>query len=119
VSYSLTGGRTDDDDNDGEANFWEFVTGGNPTNALSQGHPWTIAKHADHVTVVYPRRINSELTYRLESRTDLFSGTWTNGGYTEVSTIGYFDTNFHAITNTFPVDDDQLYIRLGVQEDSR
>ncbi len=119
-AYDLAGGETDDDDNDGLPNLYEYAVGGNPTNAGDVGFASTTAVFAIGGTnwfeYVYPRRKGvSGLAYRLELSDDLTSTNWVSGGYIEIPPAGNLDAEFEAVTNRVDTTGTQKkFIRLGI-----
>lgn len=107
---------TNDPDGDGLVNLGEYGLGGDPTNSGDTGYVPTGKIEGEWVLYVYPRRKNSGLDYRLETSTNLVSGTWTNSGYTELPTVGTIDPDFESITNQIPTELDETFIRLRIEE---
>ena len=90
------GSETNDDDNDGLLNVYEYGLGGDPTNAADQGISPSYSVGGGILTYVYPQRSdpNHGLDYHLETRDDLVAGGWTNSGYAVTGTnivVGDFD----------------------------
>ncbi|MBU0679281.1 MAG: hypothetical protein KJ626_14360 [Verrucomicrobia bacterium] len=119
LDYPGLGGRYADDDGDGLLNLGEFGFGGVPTNGLDTGYLPAIeiadSGGSSVVHYTYARRIDSGITYFLQSRTNLLAGSWTNAGYTELSATSAADPNFDAVSNLVPLTERKIYIRLGVQ----
>lgn len=116
-SYGLSGAdaaATNDYDGDLWNNLLEYALGGNPTNGLDKGHPQSWGQGVGNMVYVYPRRKASDLSYWLETSTNLVSNVWTNSGYA-VSGTGTIDAEFDAVTNTVPMADDQGYVRLRIE----
>jgi hypothetical protein len=104
-------------DGDGLVNLAEFAMGGDPADAASTGHPVAFEKVGSNFHYVHPRRKDAALTYVVETRTNLVSGVWTNSGYIVLPDTGIYDAEYDAVTNEVPVDGNQTFIRLRVEED--
>ncbi|MGJ8723916.1 MAG: beta strand repeat-containing protein [Roseibacillus sp.] len=78
ASFSLTGGPTDDDDNDGVSNNDEYAFGLDPTSGSSVC-PFTGLLEMSAGTFSYTRRdpVDSNLTYTVYTSTTLEAADWT------------------------------------------
>lgn len=78
ASFGLTGGPTDDDDNDGVSNEEEYAFGLNPSDSGSLNAISTILER-DTGTFSYTRRdpVDSNLTYTVFTSTTLEEADWT------------------------------------------
>jgi hypothetical protein len=118
--YDLQGGPSDDDDQDGLSNLYEYGVDGNPSDAQDQGTSPEFSvlntEGGNVFSYVYPQRGGSsdELTYYLEMSTDLVSGTWTNAGYT-VDGTNVTGGTLDFVTNTTDMVEDQKFIRLIIE----
>lgn len=65
-----------DFDNDGRTNLLEYAVGSNPTTADS-GPGYTVASVAGQLRITFNRIDDPALTYTVQGRDDLTSGTWT------------------------------------------
>ena len=114
------GSTTNDYDNDGLSNLYEYGLDGDPTNEFDQGTSPTFevveVGGSNVFSYVYPQRSdpNSGLTYYLELNTDLIAGTWVNSGYT-VSGINDTGETLNFVTNTTDTVGDQKFIRLIIE----
>ncbi len=115
INYGVSGG-TNDPDEDGLVNLYEFGVGGNPTNPGSTGHTPTYANASNTFRYVYPRRRASGLNYWLETSDNLLSNDWSNSGYTELPLTGNINADFEAVTNELPTDGSRTFIRLKIEE---
>ncbi len=108
---------TNDYDGDGLANLCEFGVGGDPTNSADRGiSPSFIMEGGGGAIYVYPKRLDSGLTYFLELNTDLtLPENWTNSGYSIVGT-GAIDSDFDAVTNQISTHGDKQFFRLMIGE---
>ena len=63
----------------------------------------------------YAKRLNSasELTYVLEGRTNLVSGSW--APVSSTATAGYLDTDYERATNQIDSALDALFLRLKIE----
>lgn len=118
--YDLEGGPSDDDDQDGLSNIYEYGVAGNPADALDQGTlpEFSVLKTegGNILRYIYPQRSGSsdELTYSIELNTDLVSGTWTNAGYSVTGTNVTGGT-LDFVTNTVDTVEGQKFIRLIIE----
>jgi hypothetical protein len=111
------GDDTADYDNDGLSNIYEYGLGGNPTNAADQGISPVSSVGDGVLTYIYPQLSdsNSGLTYHLETRDDLMTGSWANAGYTVTGT-NLTAGAFNYITNQVPTDvKAQQFIKLIIE----
>ncbi len=123
LSYDLVGDGDDDQDNDNLSNLAEYGLGGNPINALDQGYV-PVFELIDNggsnvIQYVYNRRdpIPSGMSYCLEWKPDLNVGDWTNSGCILVGTGAVDgDADFKSITNQVPMEIDQKFIRLTIEQ---
>ena len=120
--FQLTEGPSGNDDDDWLNNIGEFGLGGDPTDALDQGLPQTYEMtdwYGSNVLVyVYPMRHDpsSGLSYYLVTDTDLVAAPgWTNAGYW-VEGIDVTGDTFDYVTNMVPMDTDQKFIKLIIEE---
>ncbi len=115
INYGVSG-ASNDPDLDGLDNLAEFGVGGNPTNPLSVGHTPTIVNLSNVFRYVYPRRLNSGLSYWLETSDNLLSNDWKTSGYMELPMVGNLDPDFEAVTNEVATTNNQAFIRLKISE---
>lgn len=114
------GTETNDYDDDGLNNLWEYALGGDPTLNTDRGvSPVCGILNVGGVETfnyVYPQRsaADSGLTYSLEVTTDLVSGTWTNAGYS-VQGTNVTGGTLDYVTNVTDTVDDQKFIRLIIE----
>ena len=99
------GAATEDDDDDGLSNIYEYGLGGNPTNGADLGLSSTLAAAGGTLTYIHPQLSdpNSGLDYHLEITEDLVFGTWTNAGYGVAGTnivVGDFDYVTNEVSTT-------------------
>jgi len=119
TSFSLAGGAYGDDDSDGLVNLHEYGLGGDPTNSADTGYAISFFPgDTNDFRYVYPRRTSPDagLAYRLETSSDLVSGSWTNAGYVELPSTGIIDSEFEAVTNQIPLGDPCGFLRLRVEQ---
>jgi hypothetical protein len=114
-------GPTGDDDNDRALNFYEYATGGNPTNALDRGFVPTarvqIEGGTNWLEYIYVRRSasTSGMVCHPELSDNLVLNVWTNAGYTVVGS-GPFTNGFEAVTNRILTEiKTHQFIRLHVE----
>ena len=86
-------------------NLYEYALGGNPTNPADIGYvpmSGTIAVGSTNwFEYVHARRKGSagELSYVLETSSNLLSNDWSNGSYITLPSTGNLDADFEAVTN--------------------
>lgn len=103
-----------DPDNDQLENLGEFAMGGDPGDGNDTGYPQRWIQVDGEMVFIHPRRIGSELTYLVETSTNLVSNGWTNSGYA-VSGIGAIDADFESITNDVSTSGSQGFVRLRIE----
>jgi hypothetical protein len=122
AQYGLSAGsETNNNDGDFYNNLFEFAQGGNPTNENDVGVLPEIYLDGGTLTYVYPKKKDFEthdLVYTLDVNTNLLTATWTNltaAGFTQTGIdIG---ANYRTITNTIPITDPELFIRLEITKE--
>jgi hypothetical protein len=106
TQYHIVQGPTGDDDGDGQSNYFEFVAGLDPTNPNSvftvqiapvTGQPTQMAISFSPIV--------SGRTYKVESTTNLASGTWTGLSGSTTSYVGTVRT----VTDTGPIGAKKFY----------
>ncbi len=109
------GTALEDDDDDGRNNLLEYATNGDP-DAAGDENP-TLTKMSDSFAYSYDQRNDDpNLTFMLETRSDLTSGEWITSTIPAVvnSTDGAYSTVSHIIPTDQP-EQTQLFIRLKIQ----
>lgn len=116
LTAGVNDGATDDPDSDGLDNLAEYALGGAPLDANDQGsEPYIINSDAG-LSVIYVERTDDDsLTYSLQTRDDLLTGSWTNTGYT-VSGTNITGSTFNDVTNSIQMETDTGFIRLVVEQ---
>ncbi len=103
-------------DSDHLINLGEYALGGDPNDGNDTGHPSSWNKMGTKTMIyVYPHRIVSDLSYWLETSTNLVSRIWTSSGYTELPATGTIDADFEAVSNEVPVTGTEGFLRLRIQ----
>jgi len=108
------GAATNDFDGDLRANLWEYALSGNPTNCANVGFDPTFEKIGDELRYTYiQRNNNTNLSYTVETRESLTSGSWTNSGYSVqgTNTAGFFD----EVEGTVSTLEGQRFLRLKIE----
>ena len=121
VSAGSETNKTDNPDGDSLNNVYEWGLGGDPTNSADIGYVPTYGMvedgGADWLEYIYAQRNDAGdlgLTYWLDQKTDLVTGTWTSNNY-EVGT-GMLDAEFDAVTNRLPTAiEDVQFIKLMIE----
>lgn len=104
AQYELNGDEFDDSDFDGKINLYEYGLGGNPTNGTDDCiQSVFIYGTNDMVSFTHSELTDPErgITYIVENNTDLVSGTWTNSGWSLVSTNSSETSGFEEISHQF------------------
>lgn len=93
--YGLT---ADDDDADGQANFYEYALNGNPTNPVQRGL-FSCVANGSETNVVYARRTDGTITYTLATTTNLVNGIWMTNEADQVESTGMLGDEYEVATN--------------------
>ncbi|MEN8254444.1 MAG: hypothetical protein ABFR33_03135, partial [Verrucomicrobiota bacterium] len=110
------GSELDDYDGDSIENLGEYGLGGDPTDDADQGlEPTFESDGGGNMVYIHAQRTDDQnLTYWLETTTDMIVVPWVDSGYSTGGTNvtgGLFD----YVTNTVPNTADKTFIRLRVQ----
>lgn len=115
------GATTNDYDNDGLLNIYEYGLGGDPTNSADQGLSSGFAIQnvggTNYFGYVHPQLAadqNSGLSYYLELTPDLAIPSWTNAGYVVYGTNVTGGT-FDYVTNITSTVEDKKFVRLIIE----
>jgi fibronectin type 3 domain-containing protein len=110
------GASTNDFDSDGLSNLYEYGMDGNPTNGLVPTNRFTFTASGNGFIYVHPKRSDdTNILYRVETTTNLVSGSWMNDGYTVVGTnvtggtLDFVTNNVHSVA-------DETFIRLKIEQ---
>jgi endonuclease/exonuclease/phosphatase family metal-dependent hydrolase len=105
-------------DGDELNNLGEYALGGSPTNANDAAimPVCRIVNNsgADWFEYVYRRRLNSTLSYSLETTTNLTQGVWSLPADSLV-TSGMLDALFASVTNWCPMESIHRFFRLSIE----
>ena len=126
AEYPELGGSTnfaDHADSDLLANLAEYALGGSPVDGDDQGNTPVQSQMEDsgtnYIEFVYFERddaVERGLTTILDVGTDLVNTNWADGSAYKVGSGTSGITNFNAVTNWIPTDEeDQLFIRLQIE----
>jgi len=105
-------GQGDQDyDGDGANNMLEYGLGGDPVNPAIQGATLpTLTQTGGGLEYVHPvRSDDNTITYTVETRTNLLTGSWTTAGVSPGGTLV-------DVTNTIDMVEDAKFIRLKVEQ---
>lgn len=97
--------RYADPDEDQLDNWGEYALGGNPKDQTDLGYLPILGTFSDAgsniVEFIYARRLatEDELSYSLESTSNLTSNDWNISTYTELPTTGTINADFESVTN--------------------
>jgi len=109
------GAAANDDDADGMNNLYEYALDGNPTNALDQGTLPVFSRLGNGFIYLHPKRSDdTNITYTVETTTNLMSGSWTTEGYTVIGT-NVTDGTLHFVTNEINNVGAEKFIRLKIE----
>lgn len=114
------GAETNDYDEDGLLNIYEYGLGGDPTNEFDQGASSVCSVEnvggTNWFGFVHPQLSDPDcgLSYSLELTTSLLSGTWTNAGYAVLGT-NVTGGDLDYVTNVTETVDSQKFIRLIIE----
>ena len=110
------GSSTNDYDYDDLSNLYEYGLGGNPTNGLDRGTLPVFSKSGSAFLYVHPKRSDdTNITYTVETTTNLVSGVWTNQGYTITGT-NITGGLFNFVTNEIDTVRNINFIRLRIEQ---
>ena len=114
--YGLAvGSETNHNDSDLLDNIHEYGAGGDPTNSLDRGIESIFTNAAGSLEFIYAQRNDDDdLTYYLETTTDLVTPSWTNTGYSVAGT-NVMGGTFDMVTNSISTAEDQTFIQLIVE----
>ena len=111
------GMATNDYDGDGLPNLEEYALGGNPMNAMDGGEPLELLHAGGALLFIHPQRAaDAGLSYRVETRTNLVSGSWSASG-SMVAGTNQTGSVLDYVTNAVPVDVDRKFIQLKIIEE--
>jgi len=119
VEHNLFGSNVFDEDRDGFNNLYEFALGGNPADPTDHGvQPGGRVQSiggSNVFTYAYAKRLNSEgeLTYTLEGRTNLTSGSW--APVSSSVTTGSLDADYESQTNQIDATLEAQFLRLKIE----
>ena len=103
-------------DGDSLDNLSEYGLGGDPTNSSDLGHVPVFENDGSGMIYVHAQRTdNPNLAYWLETTATLTLPSWTNSGYSVVST-NVTGGLFNFVTNSVPTADDKTFIRLQIEQ---
>jgi len=112
------GANTANPDSDPVNNLYEYGLGGDPTNGADIGTEPVLERGANWLDYVHVRRAaaTNEISYSLETSTNLVSGTWSNMGYS-IEGYGPLAGDFDTVTNRIDTSvEDQQFIKLIIEE---
>lgn len=112
----VIGSETNDFDDDGLNNIYEYGLSGNPTNGTVDPAvlPSLVQSGAGLEYVHVRRNDDPGLVYTLESTTDLVFGTWTNAD-TSITGSDVYTNVFDIVTNSVSTMEERLFIRLKIE----
>jgi arylsulfatase A-like enzyme len=119
VTHNLFGSKEFDEDKDGYENLLEYVLGGDPSDPSDTGYTPTIGVQSvggsNVLNYTHAKRLGAdgELTYTLEGRTNLLSGSWEP--VNAPTTSGNLDSDYENITNRVDTVDDERFLRLKIE----
>lgn len=109
-------GFSEDFDNDGLNNFYEYALDGDPEDILDVGFDPVFVKEGSTFRYIHRHRTDdSNLVYRVEATTDLVNGTWVPATYTVVGSTP-ITGEYDEVINEISTDDPNVFIRLKITE---
>lgn len=122
--YNETAAVTNDADNDGYANLYEWALGGDPKNPVDVGIPaseFGFVRSGGNLNYIYPRLKSADRpTYTVVEKNNLaFDPAWVdNEGEHTITSGGTWPTDaaFEAVTNAVPSDDATKFLTLEISE---
>ncbi len=103
-----------DNDDDGFSNSEEYALGGDPQSDQSATHAIVFERDGANFTFTYPRRKESNLSYNVETSSDL-NGAWTTGGATELPVTESYDSDFDKVKNMVSAGANVQFIRVKAE----
>ena len=101
---------------DTAANFYEYAMGSDPTDGLASTNNPVFIKANDSFLYVHPKRSDDpNITYTVETTTNLVSGSWTNQRVTVTGTNVTGGT-LDFITNEVDTAENEKFIRLKIEQ---
>lgn len=113
----VIGAETNDFDDDGFDNLYEFALNGDPTGGTDGGGEapvFTVVDNGFEYTHLV-RNNAPGLTYKVQTRESLTSGIWLDTGF-QIEGTNVTGTIFDEVTNSIPVVVDQTFVRLKIEE---
>ena len=102
-----------DYDGDLRNNLYEYALNGIPADPLNKGAEPTFVLAGNTFKYIHLQRRNAtDLTYRVESTTNLFAGTWTNSMV--VAETNITGGSYDVITNNLTIQHPQSFFRLKI-----
>ncbi|MDZ8118441.1 hypothetical protein [Pontiella agarivorans] len=113
-------GPNDDYDSDGLNNLYEFALGGHPANGTidpAMLPTMTLAGDSVAYTNMMLTAGDAGISYWVEQCDDLITGTWTNAGWSSVSTNLTADPDFNAMMHEVDGSEkERVFIRLRITQ---
>ncbi|MCF7818100.1 MAG: autotransporter-associated beta strand repeat-containing protein [Kiritimatiellales bacterium] len=116
------GTSTDDYDNDGLLNIYEYGLGGDPTNSTDQGTSPVFGMQnvggTNYFGYIHPqlKAVDSGISYKLALTTDLVNTGWTtNSGYVVLGTNVPVSGEFDFVTNVTTTVEGKKFIKLIIE----
>ncbi|VGO15464.1 hypothetical protein PDESU_04047 [Pontiella desulfatans] len=115
--FGVTNGPTEDHDNDGLSNLYEYGLDGNPTNGVIEPAKLpTFGPGAAGLEYIHAQRNDdTNLVYYLDLTASLVPASWMNEGYTVSGTNVTMGT-FDYVTNLVETVDNAKFIQLKIEQ---
>ncbi|HKJ89512.1 MAG TPA: polysaccharide deacetylase family protein [Oceanipulchritudo sp.] len=119
--YEIMGGPIDDEDLDGQKNFYEYAFGGNPVDPQDSGmNPvFRIREHGEDSWMEYtfPKRsdLGNRAWYHIQTNRNPVSGLWINADPQRIG-VERINSHFDAVTCRIPMDSESLFVRLLIEQ---
>ncbi|MDF7825369.1 Ig-like domain-containing protein [Pontiellaceae bacterium B12227] len=117
TQYGVTNGPSEDHDNDGLSNLYEYGLNGNPTNGFVDADLPMFGQGVGGLEYVHTQRNDdTNLVYFLNLTGSLVNPTWTNLGYTVTGTNVMEEGVFDFVTNLIDTADSARFIQLEIEQ---
>jgi len=118
AAEKVVGVETDDADDDGRNNFYEYVLGGNPNSDADVAAMDPILEKDGSILKYthFKRSDDPDLKYYVEECLDLSSGVWTNAA-ASLAQVNGVGGAYESVSYELSIDSPASFIRLRVQRD--
>jgi hypothetical protein len=111
----VIGSETNDFDEDGFDNLYEYALNGDPTDSSDIGFEPVFEDLGGSLLYIHlMRNDDTNLVYQVQTRESLVDGDWLDSGYTVLGTNIVAASDYDEVTNSVPTTLDQTFIRLKI-----